>query len=82
MIAVSIIAVKLSNTTRRMILLGPLSYQPRGNLPLSTVMYYKAEYSSYQGNSGFRVGMGRDIIPPPPQGCERLKELVLKLFCI
>jgi hypothetical protein len=28
------------------------------------------------------VGMGREIVPPPPQGCERLKELVLRPFCI
>jgi len=32
MTAVAIIAVKLSNTARRTILLGPLSYITRGNL--------------------------------------------------
>jgi hypothetical protein len=42
MIAVSIIAVKLSDYARRMILLGSLSYEPRGNLSLFTVTNYIA----------------------------------------
>jgi len=38
------IAVKLSRYARRMILLGSLSYELRGDPSLFTGMYYKAEY--------------------------------------
>jgi hypothetical protein len=61
MITVSIIAVKLSRYTRRMILLGSLSYQPRGNLSVFTDMYYKAECSSYQENSGFKLKLKFEV---------------------
>jgi hypothetical protein len=34
--AIAIIGLKLSNTTRRRILLGSLSYEPRGNFSVFT----------------------------------------------
>ena len=54
MTVVAMIAVKLSNTARRRILLGSLSYEPRGNLSVFTSMHYRAESVTRQENSRFR----------------------------
>jgi len=45
---IPIIGLKLSHYARRMILLGSLSIQPRGNFSIFTGKYYMAGYVGYQ----------------------------------